>query len=161
MKTTQIAIFALVALMLSSSAVYFVAAYEETNEEENYGEENDIILDDNEDKECEVENDTDIENDEETELPEAAFFSLVGLAYIPVSGWMIHKKHASRKPYVIALIGSLAMVVFYILTRTVDLPIIGLQTDVGITDTVAKILQVATVVFSGFLIYKIEKLGKN
>jgi len=154
MKTTRIAIFALVALMLSSSAVYFVAAYEETGEE-GTDEENEIVLDNDENEGIKT------ENSEETELPEAAFFSLVGLAYIPVSGWMIHKKHASRKPYVIALIGSLAMVVFYILTRTVDLPIIGLQTDVGITDTVAKILQIAAIVFSGFLIFKIEKLGKN
>jgi len=154
MKTTRIAIFALVALLLSSSAVYFVAAYEETGEEET-DEENEIVLDNDENEGIQA------ENGEETELPEAAFFSLVGLAYIPVSGWMVHKKHASRKPYVIALIGSLAMVVFYILTRTVDLPIIGLQTDVGITDTVAKILQIAAIVFSGFLIFKIEKLGKN
>jgi len=74
---------------------------------------------------------------------------------------MIYKKHASRKPYVIALIGSLAMVVFYVLTRTVNLPVIGLQTDVGITDTVAKILWIAAIGVSGFLIYKIEKLRKN
>jgi len=153
MKTTRIAIFALVALMLSASSVYFVQAYEETNEEGSDEENETEILTNNDEISA--------ENYEETELPEAAFFSLVGLAYIPVSGWMIHKKHASRKPYVIALIGSLAMVVFYILTRTIDLPIIGLQTDVGITDTVAKILQIAAIGFSGFLIYKIEKLGKN
>ncbi len=154
MKTTRIAIFALVALMLSASTVYFVQAYEETIEEDS-DEENKTILDNDKN------DDVGVENVEETELPEAAFFSLVGLAYIPVSGWMIHKRHASRKPYVIALIGSLAMVVFYVLTRTIDLPIIGLQTDVGVTDTVAKILQVAAIGFSGFLIYKIEKLGKN
>ena len=155
MKTIRIAIFVLVALMLSASAVYFAAAYEESNEEGS-NEENEIRgLTDNDEDEISV------EHDEETELPEAAFFSLVGLAYIPVSGWMIHKKHESKKPYVVALIGSLAMIVFYVLTRTIDLPIIGLQTDVGITDTVAKILQVAAVGFSGFLIYKIEKLSKK
>jgi len=154
MKTTRIAIFTLVALMLSASAVYFVQAYEETGEEDS--DEENITLADN------VETDeASVENVEEGELPEAAFFSLVGLAYIPVSGWMIHKKHTSKKPYVIALVGSLAMIVFYVLTRTVDLPIIGLQTDIGITDTSAKILQVAAVAFSGFLIYKIEKLRKN
>lgn len=155
MKTTRIAIFVLVALMLSASSVYFVQAYEETQEGSDEENETEIYTDNDEGDEIPV------ESDEETELPEAAFFSLVGLAYIPVSGWMIHKKHASKKPYVIALVGSLAMVVFYVLTRTVDLPIIGLQTDVGITDTTAKILQVAAVGFSGFLIYKIEKLRKN
>jgi len=151
MKTTRIAIFVLVALMLSASTVYFAAAYEEANEEDS-DEENEILTDNDE---------ISLEQDEETELPETAFFSLVGLAYIPVSGWMIHKKHSSKKPYVIALIGSLAMILFYVLTRTVDLPIIGLQTDVGMIDTVAKILQIAAVGFAGFLIYKIEKLSKN
>ena len=145
----------LVALMLSASAIYFAAAYEEANEEDSDEENESQFLTDDDDDEISV------EHDEEAELPEAAFFSLVGLAYLPVSGWMIHKKHASKKPYVIALIGSLAMIVFYVLTRTVDLPIIGLQTDVGITDMAAKILQVAAVGFSGFLIYKIEKLGKK
>ncbi len=154
MKTTRIAIFALVILMLTASTVYFDAAYEEANEEDS-DEENKMILDNDENEGLEV------KRGEETELHEAAFFSLVGLAYIPVSGWMIHKKHVSRKPYVISLIGSLAMVVFYILTRTVDLLITGLQTDVGITDTVAKILQIAAIGFSGFLIYKIGKLRKN
>lgn len=153
MKTTRIAIFVLIALMLSSSAVYFAAAYEESIGE-NSDEEHETIQDNDEDK-------IKTENYEETESPEATFFSLVGLAYIPVSGWMMHKKHASRKPYVVALVGSLAMIVFYVLTRTVDLPIIGLQTDVGITDTIAKLLQIAAVVFSGFLIYKIEKLSKH
>ncbi|MFQ5782392.1 MAG: hypothetical protein ACE5GR_04990 [Nitrosopumilus sp.] len=153
MKTIRIAIFALVALMLSASSVYFVQAYEETNEEDS-DEENEIeTLTDNDE--------ISTENDEETELPEAAFFSLVGLAYVPVSGWMILKKHTSKKPYVIALIGSLVMIVFYVLTRTIDLPIIGLQTDVGLTDTTAKILQIGAVGFSGFLIYKIEKLRKK
>ena len=153
MKTTRIAIFALVALMLSASTVYFVQAYEETNEEGSDEENQTETLTDNDE--------ISTENIQETELPEAAFFSLVGLAYIPVSGWIIHKKHGSRKPYVIALVGSLAMIVFYVLTRTVDLPIIGLQTDVGVIDTTAKILQIAAVGFSGFLIYKIEKLKKN
>ena len=150
MKTTRIAIFALVALMLSASTVYFVAAYEETNEEDSNEENQTETLTDNDEISA--------ENVQETELPEAAFFSLVGLAYIPVTGWMLHKKHGSRKPYVIALVGSLAMIVFYVLTRTIDLPIIGLQTDVGVIDTTAKILQIAAVGFSGFLIYKIEKL---
>jgi len=153
MKTTRIAIFALVALMLSTSTVYFVQAYEETNGEDSGDENQTETLTDNDE--------ISVENVQETELPEAAFFSLVGLAYIPVSGWMIHKKHGNRKPYVIALVGSLAMIVFYVLTRTIDLPIIGLQTDVGLVDTTAKILQIAAVGFSGFLIYKIEKLKKN
>lgn len=154
MRTTKIAIAILVSLMLSASVVYFAAAYEESIGEDS-DEDHETIPDNDENDEIGK------ENIQETELPEAAFFSLVGLAYIPVSGWMIQKKHGSRKPYVVALIGSLAMIVFYVLTRTVDLPIIGLQTDVGITDTVAKILQVGAVALCGFLIYKIDKIGKN
>ena len=161
MKTTRIAIYTLVALMLSASMVYFVAAYQESSEADS-GEENEITTyRDSDDVFVDEDNEAPDNDSEETQLPEAAFFSLVGLAYLPVSGWMIHKKHTSRKPYVVALIGSLAMIVFYVLTRTVDLPYIGLQTDVGVTDTAAKILQAAAVVFSGFLIYKIEKLSKT
>jgi len=67
MKTTRIAIFALVALMLSTSSVYFAAAYEETNEEGS-DEENKMILDNDENEGLEG------KRDKETELPESAFF---------------------------------------------------------------------------------------
>jgi hypothetical protein len=58
------------------------------------------------------------------------------------------KHHYSKVPYIIAIIGSAALIVFYIATRTIDLPTIGLQTDIGSIDIAAKVLQGAIIVGS-------------
>ncbi len=91
---------------------------------------------------------------------EAVFFGMIGVIYIPVGLWMLRKKEQTRSPYVIVLTGSVALIVFYIITRTVELPLIGLQTDVGMQDTLAKILQVAIVALSGYILYVITKQQK-
>jgi len=66
MKTIPIAIFALVTLMLSTSTVYFAAAYEEANEEGS-DEENKMILDNEENEGLEI------KRDEKTKLSEMHF----------------------------------------------------------------------------------------
>ena len=53
---------------------------------------------------------------------EMSFFIIVGIAYIPVAIWMLKVKHNNKIPYIIAIIGSAALILFYILTRTVNLP---------------------------------------
>ena len=60
-----------------------------------------------------------------------------------------------------------ALIVFYIATRMVSLPIIGLQTDIGTIDTVSKVLQGAIIVGSLFVlrlpkrILTIDKMKQN
>ena len=54
---------------------------------------------------------------------------------------MARTTHHSKVPYVVAIIGSAALIVFYIATRTINLPNIGLQSDVGSTDIACKVLQ--------------------
>ena len=80
------------------------------------------------------------------------FFMIVGIAYTLVGFWMIKRKYHSKIPYIVAITGSAALIVFYIVTRTVNLPTIGLQTDIGIIDTVSKILQAAIIVGSLFVL---------
>ncbi len=60
---------------------------------------------------------------------EMIFFMIVGVAYIRVGFWIVKRKHHSKVPYIVAIIGSAALIVFYIATRTVSIPTIGLQTD--------------------------------
>lgn len=82
---------------------------------------------------------------------ETIFFSSVGVAYFPIGLWLILKKEAT-KPYVIAMIGSASLIAFYVATRTMNLPFIGLQDDVGTLDIASKILQGMIVVLSAFAI---------
>jgi hypothetical protein len=82
---------------------------------------------------------------------------IVGIAYTLAGFWMIKRKYHSKIPYIVAIAGSAALIVFYIATRTVSLPTIGLQTDIGTIDTASKILQGSIVVSSLFLL----KLSKR
>ncbi len=83
---------------------------------------------------------------------EMTFFLVVAIAYIPIALWMLKVKHNNKIPYIIAIAGSTALIIFYILTRTVDLPLIGLQTDVGTIDIASKIVQGSIVALSSFVI---------
>jgi hypothetical protein len=80
------------------------------------------------------------------------FFLIVAISYIPISIWMLKVKHSSKIPYIIAIVGSAALIIFYMLTRAMDIPSIGLQTDVGTTDIAVKIIQGAIVAIPSFLV---------
>jgi hypothetical protein len=67
------------------------------------------------------------------------FYIAVGIAYIPVALWTTRTTHHSKLPYIVAIIGSAALIVFYVATRVIALPNIGLQTDVGSIDITCKL----------------------
>ena len=69
---------------------------------------------------------------------EMIFFIVVGIAYIAAGIWMVENKYYSKVPYIIATIGSIALIVFYISTRTISIPSIGIQDDVGTIDILSK-----------------------
>lgn len=83
---------------------------------------------------------------------EMIFFMIVGVGYIPVGFWIVKRKHDSKLPYILAIIGSAALIVFYIATRTVNIPTIGLQTDIGSIDIAVKVLQSVIIVGSLFVL---------
>ena len=91
---------------------------------------------------------------------ETAFFAAVGGAYIPVGLWIIVGKHASKTPYYLAIVGSSALIILYVLSRTVDIPIVGQQDDIGFVDLLSKALQVGIIGFSLYVIISIKKEKK-
>ena len=81
---------------------------------------------------------------------EIIFFTVVGVAYTAPGIWMLENKYYSKLPYIIAAIGSIALIAFYISTRTISIPSIGLQDDVGTIDILSKVMQAA---IAGISIY--------
>ena len=75
---------------------------------------------------------------------------MVGIAYTAAGIWMLEDKYYSKVSYVIATIGSIALIAFYISTRTINIPSIGIQDDVGAIDILSKVLQAA---ITGISIY--------
>jgi hypothetical protein len=137
-------VYVVVALMLSTAAIYFVVA------SQSYSELSKIT------------SQSSIDKDALSEIMgianELIFFTVVGIAYILVGFWMIKSKYHSKIPYIVAITGSAALIIFYIATRTVSLPTIGLESDIGIIDTVSKILQGAIIVGSLFVLRLSKRL---
>ena len=137
-KSMQLAIASVAFLMLLTGSVYLFVAVGEIGEgiEEHEAEPTESI---------------------EGTLVETALFATVGGAYIPVGLWAINSRNSSRTPYFLAMIGSGSLIILYVLSRTVDLPIVGIQDDVGFIDILSKVLQSAIIAASAYIIVEIRK----
>lgn len=155
-KSLRLIHYVIVALMLSTSIIYFVATYQQFTDESGGG------IKEIPGEKVAQEGTSDLDRNQWSELDfggqvETIFFLVVSVAYIPVGMWMLKKIH-SEKPHIIALVGSLSLVVFYVISRTVDLPLVGIQSDVGIIDITAKVLQGGIVAGTSFLIITRKRL---
>ena len=153
-QTTTIA-YIVTALMLSTAVIYFIVASQDY-----------IGLSQSVSASISSQNSISSSKDALADLigttNEMIFFIIVGIAYIPVALWMLVKrKHYSKPPYIVAIIGSAALIIFYIATRTVNLPTIGLQTDVGSIDIAAKVLQSAVIAGSLVVIRRSKVMLKE
>jgi hypothetical protein len=88
-----------------------------------------------------------------------AFFIIVGLAHIPVTIWILKNKRCSNEmPYIIAIAGSAGLIILYVLSRTVNLPLVGFEEHVGSSvDILSKILQVGIIICSTILLLRQHK----
>lgn len=171
-NSAQFVAYAIAVLMFMTGIVYLTVAYGENNEsvEKQTAELKDHAGTSSAQRESEEsemnENDRNIATNEKGEqkgtgpILETMFFSSVGVAYFPVGIWMISNKDKSAKPYTIALIGSVSLIAFYVATRTLNLPMIGLQDDIGFTDIASKVLQGAIIATSVYMIPIITKTRK-
>lgn len=79
--------------------------------------------------------------------------------YAIVSVWILKsKKSYSIKPYVAAIAGSSFLIILYILSRTIDLPVVGLQDDIGAVDIASKVLQGVIIAISISVIQGVRKV---
>src|SRR5215467_4639600 len=89
---------------------------------------------------------------------EMIFFIIVRLGYTAIGIYTFENRYRNKIPYIMTIIGSSALIVFYILTRTINIPSIGIQDDVGIIDILTKVMQAAVVVvLSLYIIVSLRK----
>lgn len=91
---------------------------------------------------------------------ESIFFTTAERACIPVGLWALSSRHSSRTPYWLAITGSGALTTLYVLSRIVDMPLVGQQDDVGVIDVGSKVLQVGIIAASVYIIATIRKTKK-
>ncbi|TBR10102.1 MAG: hypothetical protein EPO62_03825 [Candidatus Nitrosotenuis sp.] len=161
-KSAHVAAYVLAALMLSTGILYLTLAYGENmdHQAEAQASTNDI-----EPGEASEAGEQKTKNTSESQgfgdMGEVVFFSIIGASYVPIGLWMLKKKAISKKPYVVALIGSVALIAFYVATRTINIPMIGIQDDIGTPDLTAKVLQGAIVAVSAYMLATIARFRKT
>ncbi len=122
-KSVQQFILIATVLVLANSGIYFVTAYSQMQESSDVGSQIQTML-----------------------------FTTAAISYLPLGIWMIKNKLHSRAPYVIASLISVALIGLYVASRTVNLPVVGIQDDVGTIDILSKLSQGGIVVVSLLLL---------
>jgi hypothetical protein len=115
-------------LALSNSGIYFVTAYSQMTES----------------------------SDDPSKI-QTMVFATAAISYLPLGIWMIKNRLHSRAPYVIASLISFALIGLYVVSRTISLPVVGIQEDVGMIDVISKITQGSIIVMSVVLLLNWNK----
>ena len=85
------------------------------------------------------------------------FFATAGIVYIPLGVWMLRNRLHSRGPYVISILVSVFLMLLYVASRTINLPLVGVQEDIGLVDIITKIIQVGIITISVRLVQDLKK----
>ena len=142
MNIQHLVIYILAAIVLFTSIIYFILA---SNEYKNLVEFAAEGLD-----------------GEISELQiEIALFAGSAIIYLGLLGWILVKKLKSIAPYSILIILSTILIITYAASRTVGVPVIGIEFYIGKYDMTTKVLQGVIIAISGYLIYKIKTGSKQ
>jgi hypothetical protein len=142
MNIQHLLIYILAAIVLSTSIIYFILSSNEYKSLVEFAAEG---LD-----------------GEISELQiEIALFAGSAIIYLGLLGWILVIKLKSILPYSILIVLSTVLIITYAASRTVGVPVIGVEFYIGKYDMITKVLQGVIIVISGYLIYKIKTRNKQ
>ena len=81
---------------------------------------------------------------------ETSFFSATGIFNFVLSAWVLKSGLRKMTPYIVSIIASIALISIYISSRTVGVPIVGVEYYIGRLDIVSKVLQVVAMLCPAF-----------
>ena len=130
--------YILLALMLSTAIVYFVVSSQEYSDLVEFLE-------------------VGIQGETQEKQVEMTLFIGAGIVYLGLLVWILKTKIRSKIPYIIVALGSVVLIVTYVASRTIGVPIVGVEYYVGKLDIVNKVLQVIIIGISVYLIFTTRK----
>jgi len=138
MNRNLLIVYALCGILVATGIVYFLVAYGEYTdwvELLNFG-----IHDETTEKQVEI-----------------TLFITSGLIYLGLVLWLIKTRFMKKSPYIAAIVVSVALIITYAASRTVGVPIVGVELYVGKLDVISKILQSVAIALSFAGLYKIKR----
>ena len=142
MKIQHIIVFILAAIVLSTSIIYFILATNEYQSLVEFAAEG-------------------LDGDISELQIEITLFAGSGIIYLILLGWILVKKLNNIVPYTLLIAISTILIITYASSRTIGVPIIGIEFYIGKYDMITKVLQGVIIAISGYLIYKIKTGNKQ
>lgn len=99
-----------------------------------------------------------IDGETQEKQVEMTLFIGSGLIYIGLFAWIVGAKLRTITPYVVLTAISVILIATYIASRTVGVPIVGVEYYVGKLDMVSKALQVIIIGLSVYLTSTIREI---
>ena len=94
---------------------------------------------------------------EEQDMVKGPFFLVVAIAYIPVAFWMI-KNPDNSTPYVVAIVGTVGIILLYAITRTDMAVVFGMEAGkVGHLGMISKVVQFGVIIGSVLALIQTKK----
>jgi magnesium-transporting ATPase (P-type) len=137
MRIQKIIVYVLCAFLIASAIVYFLVAlgeYTDWMELLGYG----------------------IEDETQEKLVEIVLFVSSGIVYLGLFTWVLKAGGRKRLPYIASIAVSVALIITYIASRTVGVPIVGVEYYVGRLDVISKIIQIIVIGISGFALFNMK-----
>lgn len=89
---------------------------------------------------------------------EISVFVGASLIYLGLVVWVLKSRLKNKNPYMVSAVFSVIMIGIYIASRTIGVPVVGVEYYVGRIDIVSKILQAAIIGIAGYLIFAIRSM---
>lgn len=90
---------------------------------------------------------------------EMSFFIVSGIIYLGLVVWVLKSDKTKKYPFIVSIVISAVLILVYIASRTVGVPIVGTEYYVGKLDILSKVLQVIVIGLSSFTIYNMNRLN--
>jgi hypothetical protein len=123
MSISYIIMYILLALIVSTAIIYFVVASQE------YSDLLEFLQ-------------VGIQGETQEKQVEMALFIGAGIVYLGLFVWILKKKIRSKIPYIVVATVSVILIATYVASRTIGVPLVGVEYYIGKLDMVNKVLQV-------------------
>lgn len=133
-----IAVYVLSAVIIATAIIYFIVASQEYNDLLEFLE-------------------VGIQGETQEKHVEIALFVGAGIVYLGLLVWILKTKVKTRIPYVVVAAVSVVLIATYLASRTIGVPIVGVEYYVGRLDMASKVLQVIIIGISLYLILAARK----
>ncbi|HZC47470.1 MAG TPA: hypothetical protein VE244_00280 [Nitrososphaeraceae archaeon] len=138
MSISSIIMYILLVLIVSTAVLYFVVASQEYSDLVEFLQ-------------------VGIQGETQEKQVEMALFIGAGIVYLGLFVWILKTKLRSKIPYIVVAAISVVLIVTYAASRTIGVPLVGVEYYIGKLDIANKVLEVIMIGISVYLIFAVRK----